>query len=134
MLCNGISDDPPDIGQIPEEIPSICRKDPFYKNLVTFRRLGPKTILECLSEVCNIVKEGLIIDMEYPMVFLEFYDVFIMCALKIVDKKLAKRADLMEKTNSLNDPSLSINKLNVETSKTNAKRNTKSDHRKGKSK
>lgn len=55
---------------------------------MTFRTLGPKKIVQCLTEVCPlIVKDDFIVNMDYSITFLEFYDTLFLCAFAAVDKK-----------------------------------------------
>lgn len=62
--------------------------DPFYQNLITFRRLGIKTVLKCLAEICpQIYQEGKIVNVDHLLSFLEFYEVLLLCAYKLVDKE-----------------------------------------------
>lgn len=68
-------------------------KDPFYKNLITFRSLGAKKIVQCLTEVCPLIsRDGYVTNMDYLLSFLEFYDTLLLCAFAAVDKKLQLHA------------------------------------------
>lgn len=70
-------------------------EDPFFDNLITLRRLGIKTIVRCLAEVCpKIYQEGMVVNIDYPLSFLEFYEVVLLCAYKIVDKKQREKEAL----------------------------------------
>lgn len=39
----------------------------------------------------NIVEENLIVDMDYPLTFLEFYEVMLLCVMKQTDKIIMQR-------------------------------------------
>ncbi|XP_044750320.1 uncharacterized protein LOC123310743 isoform X2 [Coccinella septempunctata] len=71
--------------------------DPFYQDLAAFRVLGPKVVTKCLSTICpSILKNGIICNMDYPMTFLEFYEVLIICALLLV-ARTKKKMELYKK-------------------------------------
>lgn len=60
-------------------------------DLITFRKLGAKKIVQCLAEVCPLImQDGLIVNLEYPLSFLEFYDVLLLCAHALVKKRRRK--------------------------------------------
>lgn len=45
--------------------------------------------------VCpHIMEEGVIVNMEYPLSFIDFYDVFLMCGFMVVDKVKRREAGL----------------------------------------
>lgn len=72
-------------------------EDPFFKDLITFRRLGIKTIVQCLAEVCpQICQDGMVVMIDYPLSFIEFYEVLLLCAYKLVDRKQKQKEALEE--------------------------------------
>lgn len=80
-----------------QPIESVEYEDPFFKDLITFRRLGIKTIVQCLADVCpQICQDGTVVMIDYPLSFLEFYEVLLLCAYKLVDRKLKQKEALEE--------------------------------------
>lgn len=62
--------------------------DPFYQTLYLFRSLGPKKIVQCVSSVCScVVREGLIVNMEYDLAFIDFYDIILALTYALIDKQ-----------------------------------------------
>lgn len=104
------------------------KRDPFYQDLYVFRKLGAKKIVQCLTETCPLISsEGVIINMEYPLSFLEFYEVLLLCAKSLVEKeqqiKEAKQSSaLPEKSSVVASPrqnlqSKKVSKKNVKDKK-----------------
>lgn len=52
-------------------------------------------MVQCLSEVCpQIVQDGILVKIDYPLSFFEFYEVLLLCAYKLVDKKQREKEAL----------------------------------------
>ncbi|XP_024943992.1 uncharacterized protein LOC107270912 isoform X7 [Cephus cinctus] len=99
---------------IGERISYIPKKQPFNKptmitnqpkeatdklsnTLYAFRKLGAKKMTQILADVCPAIKDkdtGMIINMEYKITFLEFYEIIIQAAMAVLreKKKAAERA------------------------------------------
>lgn len=76
-------------------IETIEYEDPLFYSLITFRSLGIRTVVQCLSEVCpQIVQDGILVKIDYPLSFFEFYEVLLLCAYKMVDKKQREKEAL----------------------------------------
>lgn len=59
--------------------------------MYVFRKLGAKKVTSCLVTACPlIVEDATIVNMEYELTFLEFYETIIFCAFTIVDDKKQK--------------------------------------------
>lgn len=64
----------------------VEHEDPFFNLLVTLRKLGIRKVVQCLAEVCpQVCQDGMVVWIDYPLSFLEFYEVLLLCAYKIVD-------------------------------------------------
>ncbi|KAK9869387.1 hypothetical protein WA026_003144 [Henosepilachna vigintioctopunctata] len=87
-----------EIGKVPEEpITDFAEEDPFFQDLSKFRVLGPKVVVECLCSVCPPIKhDGIICNINYPMTFLEFYEVLICCTLLTI-ARFKKKKELLKK-------------------------------------
>lgn len=71
-----------------QPIEIVQYEDPFFDSLIAFRHLGIKEILKCLQEVCpQICQDGTVVKIDYNLSFLEFYEVLLLCAYKIVESK-----------------------------------------------
>ncbi|KAF2880053.1 hypothetical protein ILUMI_26122 [Ignelater luminosus] len=84
-----LPDDPADIGEKPDDVTESDQsiKDPYRKQLYALRSLGPKRVIECLTNICpQIACDNQIINMDYPLSFIEFYETLLMCAFMMVDK------------------------------------------------
>lgn len=61
--------------------------------------LSAKTIFKCIKTLLpHIIQNNEIVNVNYPLVFLEFYELVLMCAQKVVDKerKYAEEARIKE--------------------------------------
>lgn len=65
--------------------------DPHRFNLYLFRSLGSRRILRCIHDIIPpIIENGVIVNLEYPLTFLEFYEIILSCTNELVKEK-AKR-------------------------------------------
>lgn len=81
--------------RVPESILPV--DEFFYKHLYVFRNLGPKKVIQCLATVCPlIVYDCKIINMEYQLTFLEFFETIIFCAFMMADEEKQKEIELIE--------------------------------------
>lgn len=61
--------------------------------------------MKCLAEVCpQICQDGIVVNINYPLSFLEFHEVLLLCAYKLVDKK-QKEKDALEEQARLEEQS-----------------------------
>nr|XP_022902209.1 radial spoke head 10 homolog B-like [Onthophagus taurus] len=93
-----------------EIIPKIEDPTPYpfkteniiLKNLHVFTKLKRKRIIDCIAEVCpSIIKNGQIVDLEYPISFLEFYNIILLLTTTKIEDienyKKAKEASKLKK-------------------------------------
>lgn len=56
--------------------------------LSVLQSLRSKKIVQCLCDACpQMKKNGVIINIEYPLTFLEFYDSMLKCGLAVIELK-----------------------------------------------
>ncbi|KAF5269136.1 hypothetical protein FQR65_LT02436 [Abscondita terminalis] len=59
--------------------------DPFRNHLFCLRDLGPKRIMKCLIRACPLIADGnTILNIDYPLAFIEFYDTILLCTYTLV--------------------------------------------------
>lgn len=66
-------------------------KEHVYESLRLLRKLKPKDLIECVSSHCpQVMEDGLIVNMDYNVSFLEFYNILIASTIKMIEnvKKL----------------------------------------------
>lgn len=108
-------------------------KDPFYKDLITFRSLGIKKIVKCLIDVCPLIsQDGFVTNMDYLLSFLEFYDTLLLCAFTVVDKKLGGYRKKQMQEASAEKVIVEIEKVKTPASNQQKKGQQKKKHSKGK--
>lgn len=77
--------------------PIFCdAEDPCRTNLFLFRHLGARKVLRCVNKICPIIEDGVIVNLEYPLIFLEFYEIFLNCATTYVKQEEGKRYRVKE--------------------------------------
>ncbi|KAK4879208.1 hypothetical protein RN001_007354 [Aquatica leii] len=106
---------------LPNEVQS---SDPFRSQLLALRELGPRRVTRCLTSICpHITVDGLIVNMEYPLAFIEFYDAILTCTFTLVDRKRRR----LERLRLLEEAKLqeSLRELDIETSREFRRSSTK---------
>lgn len=86
--------DEPVIGEKPEEPIAYPFKEGVYESLRLFTKLKPKELLKCIGQECpRVFEDGVLINMDYKLSFLEFYNVLIAATLKIIEnvEKMERR-------------------------------------------
>lgn len=79
-------DDEPDIGEPNREQPAYpIESDMFYKDLKVFRKLGIKKAIGCITKICPMIKcDGYLVNINYQLTFLEFYEILVAFAEKLI--------------------------------------------------
>ncbi|XP_049822926.1 radial spoke head 10 homolog B isoform X2 [Aethina tumida] len=85
------------LGERPQIKDPLMKEDDFRNTLNALRFLRPRRVVQCLTTVCPLIKKkDLIVNMEYKLCFLEFYEVFLLCAKTLVEGKLVQKFGKLE--------------------------------------
>ncbi|KAI4464904.1 radial spoke head 10 b-related [Holotrichia oblita] len=61
-------------------------KEHVYESLRLLRKLKPKDLIECIASQCpQVMEDDLIVNMDYNLSFLEFYNILIASAIRMMD-------------------------------------------------
>ncbi|XP_068903322.1 radial spoke head 10 homolog B-like isoform X2 [Tenebrio molitor] len=67
-----------------------------WATLFDLRHLGAKNIVRCLAKVCPlIVQEDRIVNMDYPLTFLEFYQTVLTCIFTVLELEMKKEHKIL---------------------------------------
>ncbi|KAK5645793.1 hypothetical protein RI129_004257 [Pyrocoelia pectoralis] len=70
-------------------------EDPYKTELFLFNGLNSKKITQCLCSICPLMKQnGVIVNIHYPLTFLEFYDTILKCSSMFIEMKRNKERRL----------------------------------------
>ncbi|XP_046676128.1 radial spoke head 10 homolog B-like isoform X2 [Homalodisca vitripennis] len=88
---------PADGPMLPE---TKCADNTHPQDLTCLSGIGLLSVFQCLLKVCpNIAVGGIVINIDYKIVFLEFYELLLMCAKLAVKKRnIESKADAAEKS------------------------------------
>jgi hypothetical protein len=67
-----------------------------WATLFDLRHLGARNIVRCLAKVCPlIVQEDRIVNMDYPLTFLEFYQTVLTCIFTVLELEMKKEHKIL---------------------------------------
>lgn len=70
-----------------------------WTNLFDFRHLGPRNIMRCIATACPLVmSENLVVNVDYPLTFLEFYETLLTCIFMVLELEMKKEQKILSES------------------------------------
>ncbi|EFA03382.1 radial spoke head 10 homolog B [Tribolium castaneum] len=70
-----------------------------WTNLFDFRHLGPRNVMRCLATACPLVMDdNLVVNVDYPLTFLEFYETLLTCIFMVLELELKKEQKILSQS------------------------------------